>query len=47
MQTIEIPSKYTYLSDVPEFSKGLPYDCVLDKQQTWPYNIPIKSITKK
>ena len=34
MQTIEIPSKYTYLSDVPEFSKGLPYDCVLDKQVT-------------
>lgn len=34
MQTIKIPSQHTYLSTVPEFSKGLPFNCVLDKQVT-------------
>ena len=34
MKTIKIAKQYTYLSEVPEFHKGLPFDCILDKQVT-------------
>ena len=34
MKNIFIPKQYTYLADVPEFKKGLPFDCIIDKQVT-------------
>ena len=34
MKIIHIPTQYTYLSEVPEFMSGLPFNCVIDKQVT-------------
>ncbi len=34
MKIIQIPKEFTYLSDIPEFKDGLPFNCVIDKQVT-------------